>query len=55
MLPTNLRDHNSQAGADWQQVYDFADEVNATVIGGYHQTVGAGCGWIMVIFITISH
>ncbi|KAJ7582853.1 FAD-binding domain-containing protein [Mycena floridula] len=35
------------AGATWESVYAFADSMNVTVIGGYHQTVGASGGWIM--------
>ncbi|THH02380.1 hypothetical protein EW145_g6755 [Phellinidium pouzarii] len=34
-------------GTPWADVYDFADENNITVIGGYHQTIAAGGGWFM--------
>jgi FAD/FMN-containing dehydrogenase len=34
------------AGVGWQQVYDWADSLNITAIGGYHQTVGASGGWL---------
>ncbi|TDL26957.1 FAD-binding domain-containing protein [Rickenella mellea] len=35
------------AGASWQDVYAFADAHNLTIVGGYHQTVGASGGWLM--------
>ncbi|KAJ7720629.1 FAD-binding domain-containing protein [Mycena metata] len=35
------------AGAQWYDVYKFADEHNVTVVGGYHPTVGASGGWLM--------
>ncbi|KZP28938.1 FAD-binding domain-containing protein [Athelia psychrophila] len=34
------------SGAYWQQVYDFAELNNITVIGGYHQTIASGGGWV---------
>lgn len=34
------------AGAYWQQVYTFADANNITIIGGYHQTISSGGGWV---------
>ncbi|TFK54250.1 isoamyl alcohol oxidase [Heliocybe sulcata] len=37
----------SKAGVGWQDVYQFADEQNVTIVGGYHQTVGASGGWVM--------
>ncbi|KAJ7852847.1 FAD-binding domain-containing protein [Mycena olivaceomarginata] len=40
--------HNlNNAGAQWYNVYKFADEHNVTVVGGYHPTVGASGGWLM--------
>jgi hypothetical protein len=38
-----------EAGAQWYNVYKFADEHNVTVVGGYHPTVGASGGWLMVL------
>ncbi|KAF7368026.1 FAD-binding domain-containing protein [Mycena sanguinolenta] len=35
------------AGAQWFDVYKFADEHNVTVVGGYHPTVGASGGYLM--------
>ncbi|KAJ7648520.1 FAD-binding domain-containing protein [Mycena rosella] len=35
------------AGAQWYDVYKFADDHNVTVVGGYHPTVGASGGWLM--------
>ena len=35
-----------QSGAYWQQVYEFAELNNITVIGGYHQTIASGGGWV---------
>ncbi|KAJ6545058.1 FAD-binding domain-containing protein [Mycena vulgaris] len=35
------------AGAQWFDVYKFADKHNVTVVGGYHPTVGASGGWLM--------
>lgn len=37
-----------QPGALTQDVYEFADAVNRTVIGGYHQTIGFGGGYFLV-------
>ncbi|KAI5122687.1 hypothetical protein M0805_009740 [Coniferiporia weirii] len=34
-------------GTPWENVYDYAEENNITVIGGYHQTIAAGGGWLM--------
>jgi len=34
-------------GASWEDVYEFADNHNITVIGGYHQTVSSSGGWLM--------
>ncbi|KAF7971255.1 hypothetical protein HWV62_21584 [Athelia sp. TMB] len=34
------------SGAYWQQVYEFAELNNITVIGGYHQTIASGGGWV---------
>ena len=31
-----------------QDVYKFADSVNRTIIGGYHQTVGFSGGYFLV-------
>ncbi|KAJ6495201.1 FAD-binding domain-containing protein [Mycena sanguinolenta] len=36
-----------RAGAQWLDVYKFADEHNVTVVGGYHPTVGASGGYLM--------
>lgn len=30
-------------------MYKFADEHNVTAVGGYHPTVGASGGWLMVL------
>ncbi|KAF8207438.1 hypothetical protein K438DRAFT_1962362 [Mycena galopus ATCC 62051] len=35
------------AGAQWYDVYKFADEHNVTVVGGYHPTVGTSGGWLI--------
>ncbi|OBZ78306.1 hypothetical protein A0H81_02659 [Grifola frondosa] len=35
-------------GARLQDVYEFADSINRTFIGGYHQTIGTGGGWFLV-------
>ncbi|KAH8824319.1 FAD-binding domain-containing protein [Flagelloscypha sp. PMI_526] len=35
------------AGVGFEDLYKFADGLNLTVIGGYHQTVGASGGWMM--------
>jgi hypothetical protein len=35
-----------QAGTYFQQIYDFAEKHNITVIGGYHQTIAASGGWV---------
>ncbi|KAJ6600933.1 FAD-binding domain-containing protein [Mycena sp. CBHHK59/15] len=35
------------AGAQWYDMYKFADDHNVTVVGGYHPTVGASGGWLM--------
>ena len=37
-----------QAGVLTQDVYKFADSVNRTIIGGYHQTIGFSGGYILV-------
>lgn len=37
-----------KAGVSWDSVYAFAEENNVTAIGGYHETVGASGGWVMV-------
>lgn len=37
-----------QPGVLTQDVYEFADSVNRTVIGGYHQTIGFGGGYFLV-------
>ncbi|KAF7968929.1 hypothetical protein HWV62_28814 [Athelia sp. TMB] len=43
----SLWTHNLQSsGAYWQQVYEFAELNNITVIGGYHQTIASGGGWV---------
>jgi hypothetical protein len=34
------------AGEGWQDVYEWADSLGVTAIGGYHQTVGASGGWL---------
>lgn len=34
------------AGEGWQDVYEWADSLSITAIGGYHQTVGASGGWL---------
>ncbi|OBZ77659.1 6-hydroxy-D-nicotine oxidase [Grifola frondosa] len=34
-------------GARLQDVYEFADSINRTFIGGYHQTIGTGGGWFL--------
>ncbi|KAI0634750.1 FAD-binding domain-containing protein [Trametes polyzona] len=34
-------------GALTQDIYEFADKVNRTVIGGYHQTIGFGGGYFL--------
>jgi FAD/FMN-containing dehydrogenase len=36
------------AGSSWQDVYEFADQNNLTAVGGYHQTIAASGGWVMV-------
>ncbi|KAF9045931.1 FAD-binding domain-containing protein [Hymenopellis radicata] len=35
------------AGVTFESLYTFADENNATIIGGYHQSVGPSGGWVM--------
>ncbi|KAI0341808.1 FAD-binding domain-containing protein [Trametopsis cervina] len=35
------------AGVMWQEAYQFADSHNVTIIGGYHQSVGASGGWLL--------
>ncbi|KAL0956160.1 hypothetical protein HGRIS_002321 [Hohenbuehelia grisea] len=35
------------AGANWNEVYEFADAHNVTAVGGYHETVGAVGGWLL--------
>ena len=37
-----------QAGVLTQDVYEFADSVNRTIIAGYHQTIGFSGGYILV-------
>jgi FAD/FMN-containing dehydrogenase len=34
------------AGVGWQEVYEWAETLGITAIGGYHQTVGASGGWL---------
>ncbi|KAE9406595.1 FAD-binding domain-containing protein [Gymnopus androsaceus JB14] len=34
------------AGVPFEDVYEFAEENNITVIGGYHQTIAASGGWV---------
>ena len=41
-------DPTFQAGVLTQDVYKFADSVNRTIIGGYHQTIGFSGGYILV-------
>ncbi|KAK0185939.1 FAD-binding domain-containing protein [Armillaria mellea] len=36
-----------QAGVPFQDVYEFADANNVTIIGAYHQTVAPSGGWVM--------
>ncbi|CCM05083.1 uncharacterized protein FIBRA_07290 [Fibroporia radiculosa] len=34
-------------GAITEDIYEFADSINRTFIGGYHQTIGAGGGYVL--------
>ena len=43
-----VADHSLQAGVFTQDVYEFADSINRTIIGGYHQTVGFSGGYFLV-------
>ncbi|KAJ7507300.1 isoamyl alcohol oxidase [Mycena galericulata] len=36
------------AGVPFEDLYKFADQNNLTIIGGYHQTISASGGWVMV-------
>ena len=38
----------SQAGVFTQDVYEFAESINRTAIGPYHQTVGFSGGYFLV-------
>ena len=38
--------HELQAGAYFQQIYEFAEANSITFIGGYHQTIAASGGWV---------
>ncbi len=38
----------SQAGVVWDSAYTFAEAQGITIVGGYHETVGASGGWVMV-------
>ncbi|KLO08170.1 FAD-binding domain-containing protein [Schizopora paradoxa] len=44
---TTYQGVTSGTGASWQDVYEFADSHNITVVGGYHQTVASSGGWLM--------
>ncbi|KAL7283963.1 hypothetical protein ACG7TL_001235 [Trametes sanguinea] len=35
------------AGVQTQEVYEFADKVNRTIVGGYHQSIGFGGGYFL--------
>ncbi|KAA1467757.1 FAD-binding domain-containing protein [Dentipellis sp. KUC8613] len=34
-------------GVPFQDIYEFADANNVTFIGGYHQTIAGGGGWVL--------
>jgi FAD/FMN-containing dehydrogenase len=34
-------------GEGWQDVYDWAESIGVTAVGGYHQTVSAAGGWVL--------
>ncbi|KAH8824318.1 FAD-binding domain-containing protein [Flagelloscypha sp. PMI_526] len=44
---THPRTITMGAGVSWDEAYKFADANNLTVVGGYHETVGASGGWMM--------
>ena len=46
--PNALAHPLSQAGVVTQDLYEFADSVNRTIIGGYHQTIGFSGGYFLV-------
>ena len=52
-LPYSFR--SPQTGSSWEQLYDFADAHNVTIVGGYHQTIAAGGGWLMVRLRPSAH
>jgi len=39
-----------QAGVPFEDVYEFAEENNITVVGGYHQTIAASGGFVQILY-----